>query len=449
MDQNILNRFRGKMCRKVPVTIVVCCLTLGAVTLLQPVRGDQFEEVYRWKQLDFNNLTDGDGAPGIIFPDEEDAPAANGWNESFTPYYNLPMGATHHKGRLFVTIPRRRPGIPSTLNVIVLDQVPAGEQSPRLTAYPDALTNELRKAYEPDPKRLVSVYRTRVDRCDRLWFVDTGFLEYPGNRRQVQRPSLWIIDLLQDRKVRQFAIPESVVAEGHGIASVTVDSSGEDCEGAYAYIPDLAFYRLYVYSFREDRMWTFKHEFLSFDPRMTGFSVAGVRFRWNDGIFSLALGPPASDAAQGRTVYFHAMASTSEYQTTTRVLQNETLAKAGAYDHLFTHVGERGIKTQCTIHQYDPVTGVLFYAEVNRNSIGCWNSATRFEPENHGIVHLDNQNFIYPSDLTLDSDGELWVMTNTLPRYIYAKLDTEDYNFRIWRQQPVKAIRGTICAPGA
>jgi hypothetical protein len=27
---------------------------------------------------------------------------------------------------------------------------------------------------------IISVYRTRVDACDRLWFVDTGLLEYPS-----------------------------------------------------------------------------------------------------------------------------------------------------------------------------------------------------------------------------------------------------------------------------
>uniref|UniRef100_A0A1Y9H9G8 Yellow protein n=1 Tax=Anopheles farauti TaxID=69004 RepID=A0A1Y9H9G8_9DIPT len=433
--------------------LVACVLLLCG----DSARGDEFEEVFRWKLLDFNVSQPNDASKpsdGVHFPDAsgedtvEAIPAA-ALNESFAPYHNLPMGVTHHKGRLFVTVPRRRTGIPSTLNVIVLDQVAEGEKSPKLVAYPDALTNELRKSYEPDLRRLVSVYRTRVDRCDRMWFVDTGYLEYPGHRRQVQRPTLWIIDLLQDRKVRQFEIPASIVAEGHGMASVTVDSTSDDCEAAYAYIPDLAFYGLYVYGFRENRMWKFRHEFLSFDPRMTGFSVAGVRFRWNDGIFSLTIGPQEPESDDGRTVYFHAMASTSEYRTSTHVLQNETLASAGGYDHLFTYVGDRGIKTQCTIHQYDPHTGVLFYSEVNRNAIGCWNSAQRFEPENHGIVQLDNKDFIYPSDMTLDSDGDLWVMTNGLPRWLYATLNPNDYNFRIWRQKPAKAIAGTICAPGA
>ncbi|XP_053661332.1 L-dopachrome tautomerase yellow-f-like [Anopheles marshallii] len=437
------------MCEK-RVSALRCVILLITVTLCRCVQGDEFEEVFRWKSLDFNNSDAGEDTDRLFFPDvPDDAPEMAALNESFAPYHNLPMGVTHHKGRVFITVPRRRTGIPSTLNVILLDQIPAGETSPKLIAYPNAITNELKAPYLPDPKKLISVYRTRVDRCDRMWFVDTGFLEYPGHRKQVQRPALWIIDLLQDRKVRQFEIPDTIVAEGHGMASVTIDSTSDDCDGAYAYIPDLAFYRLYVYGFRENRMWKFQHEFLSFDPRMTGFGVAGVRFRWNDGIFSIALGPHRQSPEEGRTVYFHAMASTSEYTTSSRVLQNETLANVGGYDHLFTHLGERGIKTQCTIHQYDPQTGVLFYAEVNRNSIGCWNSKRPFNPENHGIVHLDNTNFIYPSDMTLDSDGDLWVMTNGLPRWLYASLSADDYNFRVWRQTPAKAIAGTICAPDA
>lgn len=53
------------------------------------------------------------------------------------------MGVTHHKGRLFITIPRRRPGVPATLNVIHMDKVAKDEQSPPLDAYPDYIINQL------------------------------------------------------------------------------------------------------------------------------------------------------------------------------------------------------------------------------------------------------------------------------------------------------------------
>lgn len=60
----------------------------------------------------------------------------------YTPYNNVPMGATHHKGRLFVTMPRRRTGIPSTLNYIDMKSA-AGNRSPRLRAYPNLEVNTL------------------------------------------------------------------------------------------------------------------------------------------------------------------------------------------------------------------------------------------------------------------------------------------------------------------
>lgn len=60
----------------------------------------------------------------------------------YTPYNNVPMGATHHKGRLFITMPRRRTGIPSTLNYIDMSKA-AGNQSPRLRAYPNLEVNAL------------------------------------------------------------------------------------------------------------------------------------------------------------------------------------------------------------------------------------------------------------------------------------------------------------------
>lgn len=97
---------------------------------------------------------------------------------NYVPYNNVPMGVTHYHDRLFVTVPRRRPGIPATLNYISSKAPP--HSSPTFRAYPNYQTNELPSTGHAAAPRLVSVYRTRVDRCNRLWFVDTGLLEYPS-----------------------------------------------------------------------------------------------------------------------------------------------------------------------------------------------------------------------------------------------------------------------------
>ncbi|XP_058117189.1 L-dopachrome tautomerase yellow-f-like [Anopheles ziemanni] len=139
------------------------------------------------------------------------------------------------------------------------------------------------------------------------------------------------------------------------------------------------------------------------------------------------------------------MVSTTEFGTYTSVLQNKPIAMSGNYEGLFEALGDRGASTQSTMHHYDAKTGVLFYAEVNRNSIGCWNTNQVYGADNHAVVHLDNRELIYPSDLTSDHDGTLWVLTNNLPNWIYSRLNESDFNFRVWRQDPAVAIRGTKC----
>uniref|UniRef100_A0A1Y9HAK8 Yellow protein n=1 Tax=Anopheles farauti TaxID=69004 RepID=A0A1Y9HAK8_9DIPT len=403
--------------------------------------GTEFEKVFEWKQMAYADLPDtSKGADAILF-----SRALGGMeNETFQAYNNLPMGATHHNNRIFITIPRRRPGIPATLNVIDLAKVASGDRSPPLTAYPTYPINELQPQYAPDLRRLVSVYRTKVDACERLWFVDTGMLEYPDNRLQLQRPQLWVIDLKRDRLVRRFTIPESIVREGVGMASLAVDVEPTDCGRAFAYIPDLVANAIHVYGLHENDMWSFRHPSFVRDPTLAALNVAGQQFEWDDGVFSIAIGENVT-GLQSKLVYYHPMVSTSEFGTFANVLQSKLIARSGNYEQLFGALGSRGPNTQSTMHHYDRRTGVLFYAEVNRNSLGCWNTRQLFDAGNHAVVHLDNREFVYPADLTSDSDGTLWVLTNNLPVWIYSRLNESEVNYRLWRQDPAVAIRGTKC----
>lgn len=88
------------------------------------------------------------------------------------------MGANLWRDKLFITVPRRRLGVPSTLNYVPLGSSGSRHNVP-LIPYPDYLTN----AYETTQRRdhhFVSVYRVAIDVCDRMWFVDTGTVETVG-----------------------------------------------------------------------------------------------------------------------------------------------------------------------------------------------------------------------------------------------------------------------------
>lgn len=84
------------------------------------------------------------------------------------------------KNKLFITIPRRQVGIPSTLNYVPLDS--AVRQNVPLIPYPSWETN-LYPAPDSNPDILVSMYRIAIDTCDRLWAVDTGMIE--GGERNI------------------------------------------------------------------------------------------------------------------------------------------------------------------------------------------------------------------------------------------------------------------------
>ena len=125
------------------------------------------------------------------------------------------------------------------------------------------------------------------------------------------------------------------------------------------------------------------------------FDVGGVNFQWTDGVFgagkykngyslfllgiyiysfnSLALGKVTNDNGL-RTVYFHALASTKEFSVPNSVLKNETFATSPDSYHSYSLLGERGIKSQSTAEMYDEKTDVIFYTQVNKDAIGCWNT---------------------------------------------------------------------------
>ncbi|XP_059610190.1 L-dopachrome tautomerase yellow-f2-like [Phlebotomus argentipes] len=392
------------------------------------------EEIFKWKQMSFDDYQISSGSDFVFVGASKMA---------YNTYNSMPMGVTHHNGRLFITIPRRRSGVPSTLNVIPLSAM-LTTQSPALRPYPSFELNRLNSSLPPE-QRITSVYRSRMDSCDRLWFADSGrHLAEQNLTIEVHSPTLWAIDTNSDRIVKRFPFPEEALARGSGTISLAVDIPNErDCGGAFVYIPDLINGRIYVYSLRENRMWTFSHNYFHMDPHHGDLSIAGLQFQWDDGIFSIALGRRNSRGF--RTAYFHPMVSLSEFAVSTEVLRNESLSRREYHGEDFRLLGQRGANRQSTLHDFDESTGVLFFAEIGRNAVGCWNTHHVFAPENFGTVKQDKDTFIYPSDLSVDSSGRLWVMTNTMPRWFYTRLDTNEYNIRIWSANTWQAIQGTVC----
>lgn len=74
-----------------------------------------------------------------------------------------------------------------------------------------------------------------------------------------------------------------------------VDVQKDNCDNAYAYVPDLGAYGVVVYSLKDNKSWRVKHNFFHFDPLHGDYNVGGVNFQWTDGVFGMAVGKPKTD----------------------------------------------------------------------------------------------------------------------------------------------------------
>lgn len=151
-----------------------------------------------------------------------------------------------------------------------------------------------------------------------------------------------------------------------------------------------------------------------------------------------------SRLSSDRTLYFHALASTNEFSVSNVVLKNESFCTSSDAFHSYKVLGNRGAKTQSSVEVFDSLTGVVFYTQINRDAVGCWNTLKPFTKDNQGLVASDSELLVFPNELRIDDDGNLLVLSNRLPVFMFNKLKP-GLNYRILMGKTTEIIKGTPC----
>jgi len=281
-----------------------------------------------------------------------------------------------------------------------------------------------------------------VDVCNRLWAIDMGV----ANGTIHSQPRLIVIDLNTDRIVRRFTITPDLRRADNStwFVGLIADVDLKSCDNAYAYVPDIG-WGLVVYSFRDNSARRLDHPYFYFDPLATAFNVGGVRVQWKDGVFGLALSERRADGY--RTLYFGVMASTRMFSVDTRVLQSNS-SVADTIDE-YKYLGHRPVGMQAAALSMDGATGAVFYSLVNQDAIGCWNPrrSEQHSNETTAVVAQDSVTLQYPSDIKVDFESNLWVLSDRMPLFLYRVHDMKvtDVNYRVFRAPVTDLIRGTVC----
>lgn len=320
------------------------------------------------------------------------------------------------------------------MNYIDLTRTPSG--SPELIPYPDWTSN----TPENCPVGLNTVYRIKADQCGRLWVLDTGTIGIGNTTRNVCPYSLNVFDLNTNQRIRRYELrPEDTNADTF-IANIAIDI-GRDCDDTFAYMSDELGYGLIVYSWMQDKSWRFEHSFFFPDPLRGDFNVAGLNFQWGEeGIFGLALSPIGGDGY--RTLYFSPLASYREFKVSTQVLRFEANTETSFHD--FAYLPERGPDSHTTARVMDD-TGVMLYNLIGQNAVGCWHESMPYSPEYHAVVDRDDVGLVFPSDVKIDQNRNVWVMSDRMPVFLITELDYSDINFRIYMAPLDTLVAGTVC----
>ncbi|XP_026765183.2 protein yellow [Galleria mellonella] len=384
----------------------------------------KLQEMFSWNVLDWN------------YPDSYSRQNALNSGD-LQPENALPVGIEKWENKLFVTVPRWKSGIPATLNYIRLDD--RYEPSPKLNPYPSWKGNELGNC----DTGLNTVYRIKADECGRLWVLDTGTFGYDTNVTNLCPYALNVYDLKTNQRIRRYVLrPEDIVFTTF-IANIAVDI-GSSCEDTFAYFSDELGYGLIVYSWEENKSWRFSHSYFMPDPLTGDFNIAGLNFQWGaEGIFGIAPSPIKSDGY--RTLYFSPLSSHTEFSVSTRILRNESKVENGSFKD-FSVVGVRGPNGHTTAKVIDNL-GIQLFNLIDQNAIGCWYSARPYKPQNIAIVDKDDVGLVFPSDIKVDDNRNVWVISDRMPVFLEAELDYSDINFRIYTASLDSLVEGTVCEP--
>ncbi|XP_037960732.1 protein yellow [Teleopsis dalmanni] len=401
----------------------VAIITVFCMTVPTAIANDNLRVAYEWKEVDFK-YTNADARWTAIE------------NREFKPNNVVPFGLEVYRNRLFVTLPRWKDGVPASLAYIDLND--SSNKSPSLIPFPSWEAHSLNET-EPE---IVSPYRIRADRCGRLWVLDTrisGVLE----RTKIYGPAqLLIYDLHNDNLLRRYVFPTDQVKQGSFFANLAVEDG--DCDNTYAYAGDLGNPGLVVYSWQQQESWRVHHNYFHPDPLAGNYSIDGIVFQWDDGLYGLALSKPQADGTA--TLYFHPLSSTMEFSVNTTLLRNKTIATSGNIYHDFKRLGSRGPNAQAGASFLDQLTGVLFYALPNLNAVACWKTSNRdYTIKSQGRVYMSPTEMVFPSDVKVDDQDRLWVLSNRLQEFIYADLYPAVINFRILTAHVKDAIENTAC----
>nr|XP_033340389.1 major royal jelly protein 1-like [Megalopta genalis] len=372
-----------------------CSVGTGALTL---------QTIYEWSFLDFALPYDAELLSQI------------------RPQNVVPTGIAVGSDRIFVSIPRLRAGVPSTLNYIPRNITGS---SPQLHAYPSWDWHAAGKGYL-NCSQLISVYRSVIDKCNRLWILDSGIMTSIDDFTPACTPKLLIFDLQTDQLLRMYVFPREVLRPNTLLTNMVIDdASATSCDDVFLYISDTAGPGLVVFDSARDRSWRLTHASMYPDPNFSMYRIGNDMFELMDGIVGLAL-----STRQGM-LYFQPLATKRLFSVPTAALQAGPLPFGEQLPVIV--VGSKS--SQGLALAVDPHSDMVLLAPLTETIVASWNPHTN---ELRTLAYSPQKLQFVAEIRREDQDhGNFWIMSTSFQKFFRREVNPHTINIRLMRLVPL------------
>ncbi|XP_013102514.2 protein yellow isoform X2 [Stomoxys calcitrans] len=395
----------------------------------------QLTTVLEAKALDFS------------FPSEHERHSALS-DGRYNPMNVLPVDVdayspSNGKTQIYVTIPRFDKGPPYSLARV---RNPGPRHSGiQLEAYPDYSWH---RSYGADCDGLTSVYRVKIDACNRMWILDSGEI----GRNHTCPPQIVVFDISTHRMVHRYRLPGTVFVRNYSrLITIAVDITDPPpngkCLKAFAYIADATSFALIVYDMIHENSWRVENRFTYPSPLFSTLTVAGESFQLLDGVFGISITPEGLGLQ--RMLYFHSVSNDIQASVPLHVINNATnflIPDISACLGNFTEVGKRGI--QCTVSEMSP-QGYLLCGFFDPIALVGWDIRTSYTAEHRFVLaeNAETLQFIGGLKIAPNAQGklEVWILSNRAQKFFSGTNNFHEVNYRILKCGLDELLLGLPC----
>ncbi|KAK9891523.1 hypothetical protein WA026_014760 [Henosepilachna vigintioctopunctata] len=340
-------------------------------------------------------------------------------NRHYIPENNAPTGMKIYGDRIFLSLPKFRPGIPVTLAYISLSNGTL-KTNELLTPYPNWISN-----YNTEKcKGFQSVQSMEIDKQGQMWIIDGVRI----NKETNCPAKLTIIDLKKNGMIIHEYIFPNEIALTHGgfVNDIVLD----DSDGGFAYITDASSIDpgLIVYSLKKNYAWKLRDPSMFGEPEAVGFVVNGIKSNNLSPINGIALSPEGS--CSEKTLFYCAQSSLKFYSINTKILKNESLCQTDQWRNNVTLVGKKQAQSGGLMMDNK---GNLFYTLLPLYGIGEWNINKPISSSK--VIYRNETMMVWPDSFAIDDNGYLHLMSTSINEFtnLSINLVIDNVKFRIFR----------------